>query len=97
MILDRFRLSDKVAIVTGAGRGFCAGADIGGWDQRIKSDARPPSKMLVERGSPEVPVALTRGKPIIAAVNGVAVGVGLHDDDVFDDGRGQDPGHGDAG
>jgi enoyl-CoA hydratase/carnithine racemase len=64
-------------VVTGAGRGFCAGADIGGWDQRIKGDARPPSKMLVERGSPEVPAALTRGKPIIAAVNGVAVGVGL--------------------
>ena len=64
-------------VVTGAGRGFCAGADIGGWDQRIRSDARPPSKMLAERGSPEVPTALTRGKPIIAAVNGVAVGVGL--------------------
>ena len=64
-------------VVTGAGRGFCAGADIGGWDQRIKSSSRPPSKMLAERGSPEVPQAITRGKPIIAAVNGVAVGVGL--------------------
>jgi enoyl-CoA hydratase/carnithine racemase len=33
--------------------------------------------MLVEGGSPEVPIALTRGKPVIAAVNGVSVGVGL--------------------
>jgi 2-(1,2-epoxy-1,2-dihydrophenyl)acetyl-CoA isomerase len=33
--------------------------------------------MLVEGGSPEVPHALTRGKPAIAAINGVSVGVGL--------------------
>jgi len=65
-------------VVTGAGRGFCAGADISGWDRGLRGEGGPPpSKMLVERGSPEVPHALTRGKPIIAAVNGPAVGVGL--------------------
>jgi 2-(1,2-epoxy-1,2-dihydrophenyl)acetyl-CoA isomerase len=66
-------------VVTGAGRGFCAGADISAWDRGIKSgaDAPRPSKMLFEGGSPEVPIALTRGKPIIAAINGVSVGVGL--------------------
>ncbi len=65
-------------VVTGAGRGFCAGADISGWDRGIKdANAKRPSKMLVEGGSPEVPIALTRGKPVIAAVNGVSVGVGL--------------------
>ncbi len=64
-------------VVTGAGRGFCAGADIGNWDRGIKSDAKGPSKMLVEGGSPEVPIALTRGKPVIAAINGASVGVGL--------------------
>ena len=64
-------------VVTGAGRGFCAGADIGNLDRGIKSDAKRPSKMLVEGGSPEVPIALTRGKPVIAAVNGASVGVGL--------------------
>lgn len=64
-------------VVTGAGRGFCAGADISGWDRGIKSDAPRPSKMIQEGGSPEVPIALTRGKPVIAAVNGVSVGVGL--------------------
>ena len=65
-------------VVTGAGRGFCAGADISGWDRGIKDpNAKRPSKMLAEGGSPEVPIALTRGKPVIAAVNGVSVGVGL--------------------
>jgi 2-(1,2-epoxy-1,2-dihydrophenyl)acetyl-CoA isomerase len=65
-------------VVTGAGRGFCAGADISGWDTRQRDPNAPrPSKMLVEGGSPEVPHALTRGKPAIAAINGVSVGVGL--------------------
>ncbi|MEX2245994.1 MAG: enoyl-CoA hydratase-related protein [Dehalococcoidia bacterium] len=65
-------------VVTGAGRGFCAGADISGWDRALAGQApRRPSKMLEEGGSPEVPIALTQGKPVIAAINGVSVGVGL--------------------
>jgi 2-(1,2-epoxy-1,2-dihydrophenyl)acetyl-CoA isomerase len=65
-------------VVTGAGRGFCAGADISGWDARRRDPNAPrPSRMLLEGGSPEVPHALTRGKPAIAAINGVSVGVGL--------------------
>lgn len=66
-------------VVTGAGRGFCAGADIGGFDRAIQpgQQARRPSKMLYEGGSPEVPAALSRGKPVVAAINGAAVGVGL--------------------
>ena len=65
-------------VVTGAGRGFCAGADISGWDRGLRAEApKRRSKMLLEGGSPEVPITLTHGKPIIAAVNGVSVGVGL--------------------
>ncbi|MEX2224976.1 MAG: enoyl-CoA hydratase-related protein [Dehalococcoidia bacterium] len=65
-------------VITGAGRGFCAGADIGGWDRGLRGEApKRPSKMLLEGGSPEVPIALTHGKPVIAAINGVSVGVGL--------------------
>src|SRR5690242_21024080 len=66
-------------VITGAGLGFCAGADIGGWDRGLKAgpaQARP-SKMLQEGGSPEVPITMQRGKPTICAVNGVSVGVGL--------------------
>lgn len=68
-------------VVTGAGRGFCAGADIGGFNRRIESrgDAAPEAvpHMLQQVASPEVPHALMMGKPAIAAINGPAVGVGL--------------------
>jgi 2-(1,2-epoxy-1,2-dihydrophenyl)acetyl-CoA isomerase len=66
-------------VVTGGGRGFCAGADIGGWDADLKTRGeRPPDSPVQARdGSPEVPQALSRGKPAIAAINGPAIGIGL--------------------
>ena len=66
-------------VVTGAGRGFCAGADIGGWSQGLQSrgERAPESPNTARDGSPEVPHALTRGKPSIAAINGPSVGIGL--------------------
>lgn len=66
---------DVIAFVlTGAGRGFCAGADISEVfkaqaDGEGSGESRPPTTDWV---------SLIRGsKPCIAAVNGAAVGVGL--------------------
>ena len=65
-------------VVTGAGRGFCAGADISGWNQDLSGRApRPASPLDARDGSPEVPVTLRKAKPVIAAINGPSVGVGL--------------------
>jgi len=69
----------SVLVVTGAGRGFCAGADIGGWAQDFAPGGRRTgtSPLVAQDASPEVPIALSRGKPAIAAINGPAVGIGL--------------------
>lgn len=66
-------------VVTGAGRGFCAGADIGRWSQHLSARGEAPRTPapLARDGSPEVPIALSRAKPVIAAINGPAVGIGL--------------------
>ncbi|MGB2695517.1 MAG: enoyl-CoA hydratase-related protein [Dehalococcoidia bacterium] len=69
----------SVLVVTGAGRGFCSGADIGRWSDDIASsgNSTPRSPLLNQEGSPEVPIALSRGKPAIAAINGPSIGIGL--------------------
>ena len=57
-------------VMTGAGRGFCAGADIGGFQSQLDGgQALATSGDWVEM--------CRRSKPMIAAVNGACVGVGM--------------------
>lgn len=68
-----------VMVVTGAGRAFCAGADLDDFKRALTESAQEDEPPLPAQwnSSPEVPHALMMGKPVIAAINGAAIGVGL--------------------
>ena len=79
----------RVIVLTGAGRGFCAGADAARLQGRVsgiavEEEEAPPFTGEIEGGL-DLPQAFaakyawiaTVPKPVIAAVNGPAVGVGM--------------------
>ena len=94
-LIDAFDQADsddnvRAIIVTGAGRGFCAGADLSSGGDTFDRDAkRGPVKRLpdgkvdysdpnVRDGGGQVTLRIFKClKPVIAAVNGPAVGIGV--------------------
>jgi enoyl-CoA hydratase/carnithine racemase len=63
-------------LMTGEGRAFCAGADVGGFADRARVNAEGSGEPL-RRGGANLTHFLRASKPTVAAVNGYAVGVGL--------------------
>jgi enoyl-CoA hydratase/carnithine racemase len=66
----------RVAVVTGAGRAFCAGADLGGGGGTFDHATTRIADYRDGGGRVALAIHHTR-KPIIAAINGPAVGVGI--------------------
>jgi 2-(1,2-epoxy-1,2-dihydrophenyl)acetyl-CoA isomerase len=67
----------RAVVLTGAGRAFCSGADLKA-GLRTDADGRPElGTLLRERYHPIVEGLREMPKPVIAAVNGPAVGIGL--------------------
>ena len=65
----------RVAVVTGAGRAFSAGGDL----DMVEANARDPKRMgrTLREASDIVYNMINLDKPVISAINGVAVGAGL--------------------
>lgn len=76
----------RVIVVTGAGRGFCAGADAtalaghverGGYDAGVAGALAMPGYGVDERFDADFAYHFGIPKPIVAAINGPAAGVGF--------------------
>jgi 2-(1,2-epoxy-1,2-dihydrophenyl)acetyl-CoA isomerase len=67
-----------VVVITGAGKGFCAGQDLG--DRVMSSGAEPADlgQAIDTYYTPLVRAIRALDKPVIAAVNGVAAGAGCN-------------------
>ncbi|WP_276974681.1 enoyl-CoA hydratase/isomerase family protein, partial [Flavobacterium filum] len=62
----------RVAVITGAGRGFCTGMDV-----RQPEPTLDEAVALMEGERKRITAILNMDKPLISAINGPAVGWGL--------------------
>ena len=68
----------RVVVITGAGRGFCAGADVGYMAQLVEARDTIAMAALVEAGRRVVLTMRESAKPVIGSINGVAAGGGAN-------------------
>ena len=76
-LLTAFRTASRdetmrAVILTGSGRGFCAGADLRG-----ATSEREFRRVLTQEYNPIVEAMRALPKPVVAAVNGAAAGAGM--------------------
>lgn len=64
-------------VLTGAGNGFCAGSDLRGAAASADDSVRRVARTMLHDIQPIIELITRMEKPVIAAINGPAVGVGM--------------------
>lgn len=79
-VLDDLSSDDeiRVVIITGAGRGFCAGGDVPNMVRLRGAGDLKAFEELLQAGARIVGAIREMDKPVLAAVNGVAAGAGCN-------------------
>ncbi|MCY3732805.1 MAG: enoyl-CoA hydratase-related protein [Chloroflexi bacterium] len=77
--IDAWNADDGVGaiVIAGEGRAFCAGADLQGFNQRLADDPEAQNRDRGMRLGTNWTQLIRESKPVIAAIHGYAVGVGL--------------------
>src|SRR5215211_1850043 len=70
--------SSRVIVITGAGRGFCAGADVKYMAELMERQDLEEFKRLLGAGRRVLTAVRQMSKPVVASINGPAYGAGFN-------------------
>ena len=67
----------RAVVLTGTGRVFCAGQDLGEHAQALETDSSTSFATITKHYNPVITALTTMPKPVVAAINGSCAGAGL--------------------